>query len=398
MTGKKKSLMIDSIEKAMEPTEQTTNLSEIKNQSVSWPRLEPEDIPTVFINEKQIELTEIEAFNVPSLMDRFSWTRNELPSKGYFNAFHQDAFQSTRKSNKWFYALVNNVKIYISLGSKIKLKTIEPSYSDSELDLADRNNNNVLILNGGIIEGESLYINNLVDFYNSLCKIEKTLDLSKACVYSSTLEIGSGYIKNSTIFSSSIIGNHISINENECKESSINVKGGITILKSNLNKFRFGNWSKGGVSLNINNVSIWDFNINARSPGVYTVKHRSHYGVIQGIDSNEFMLVTTNDRCSEIVGMYIKNRIVTSADLKNDDRFKSAFQPAPESFSYQPNLPTIVPENNIQKFIFSLFNNQYTPNLSSNSFMHQSIWSQYDHIKAQIESRLNLWELMESLK
>lgn len=397
MTSKKKSLMIDSIEKAMEPTEQTTNLSEIKNQSVSWPRLEPEDIPTVFINEKQIELTEIEAFNVPSLRNRYSNARNETCSKGYFNAFHQDAFQSTRKNNKWFYALVNEVKIYISLGSKIKLKAIEPSYSDSELDLADRNNN-ILILNAGMIEGGSLYINNLVNFYNSLCKIENSLDLSKVCVHSSKLETSSGCIKNSTISSSSIVGNHVFINENECKESSINVKGRITILKSNLNKFRFSNWSTDDVSFVINDVSIWDFNINARSPGLYTVKHRSHYGVIQGIDSNEFMLVTTNDHRSEIVGMYVKDRIITAADLKNDDRFKPVFQPIPESFSYQPNVPTIVPENNIQKFIFSLFNNQYTPNLSSSTFTNQSIWSQYDHIKAQIESRLNLWEMMESLK
>ncbi|WNV45792.1 hypothetical protein [Aeromonas phage AerS_266] len=398
MTVKKKSAAsFESIEAQMEPFAEKTNLSEIQNQSVPSSRLEPEDTPTIFINDKQIELIEVKQSDVPNRRNRFSRDRGEVSNKGYFGAYNQDDFETTRKNNKWFYALVNHVKIYISLGSKIKLKDIETSYGNAELELVE--NCNVLILNGGSIEGKNLYINNLVNLYNVSCKIENSLDLSKVSIRSSTLEMSSGAIKSSSISNSSIRGDYVWIDEHECKETSINVTNRVSITKCDFNKFTFGNWSKGGTSLVVDDVNIWDFSIHARASGVYTVRHRSHYGIIQGIDSNEFMLISEDDYRSKNIGMYIKDRIVTMADLKNDDRFKTPFQPfqpIEPAFTYQPNVPTIIPENDIQKFIFSLFNQAYAPK-NFPSFNNQSIWSQYDHIKSQIESRLNLWELIASV-
>lgn len=396
MTVKKKKTVaaFDDIERQMEPAVEKTNLSEIRNQSVPSLRSEPNDIPTIFINDLQIELTEINFSDVPGRKDLFLRDREPISSKGYFSPFNQEDFETTRKNNKWYYALVNHVKIYISLGSKIKLKDINAAYSSSEFELSE--NNNVLILNGGIIEGKSLYINNLVNFYNASCKVKHSLDLSKVDVRSSTLNVGSGAIKNSSISNSSITSEYVWLDEHGCRESNINVTDRLSITRADVNKFTFGNWSKGGTSLTIDNVDIWDFNIQARASGVYTVRHRSHYGVIQGIDSNEFMLITKDDYRNENIGMYIKDRIVTMSDLKNDDRFKIPnFHPDP-AFTYQPNVPTIIPENDIQKFIFSLFNQAYQPK-NFPPFNNQSIWSQYDHIKAQIESRINLWELIASV-
>ncbi|QDB70318.1 hypothetical protein CF8_0149 [Aeromonas phage CF8] len=343
----------------------------------------PNGEPKVTIAGKEIQLTKTD--DCPD--SPYSFYRHDIQgdkSRGFYKYESLEQFTKlcAERKYRWWTAIVNGVKLFVTEGSILTLDTITEQYYDEQDPVPAS-----LYLTASSLVGGHLYVsktNKIVngDFEFENCTMEgcdvkhsrldgKYLNMSKSTVIRSVVKSGNVTLINAQVYDSHLgVSGYISL-ENKAELRKVNITDGYA--RSNASKLLI-------------TVPVSDFSIDVKTEDkVVQITHRAHYGYIQGIDRTPFVKLGLD--FTNFLGMMIAGTIISREEALTNSR---------------PFLMTDT--DKMEQLCTRLFNQDLAPSYRRDDWVERkvpfpfTIKSQIDNIRSQIASKMELWDLIETVK
>lgn len=379
--------VVDS-ERVVVVNDPTLNSFEIQHQVKEGIRIrkeyqEPGGEPKVTIGGKEIQLTKTDD-GPNSYYGFYRHGQSGEHNRGFYKYGELDKFTKlcAEQKYRWWTAVVNGVKLFVTAGSVLTVDSISDQYYDDQDPVPAS-----LYLTASSLVGGHLYLakaNKIVngDFQFENCTLEgcnvkhsrldgKFVNITKSAVIRSILESGTITLNTGELYDSQLrIGEYIYIRD-KAELRGVNITDG---------------YGRKNTSKLLITVSVKDFSIDVKTEDkVVQITHRAHYGYIQGIDKTPFVKLGLD--FTNFLGMMIAGTVISREEALTNSR---------------PFLMTDT--DKMEQLCVKLFNRDLAPSYRSDNWVERkvpfpfTVKSQIDGIRAQIASKMELWDLIESVK